>query len=266
MKTRVFASLWVAVAWVLPSLALGSTVQITFNDLSAGNLNGQAGSSGFANNWAGSTNPQVIAGDLAAPGSTNFALTQSGTAQSLRGDANTSSADSRTFTTAMTGNVWFSFLLIPVSGARGGIEFNPTYGTGGNSGFRIISVDNNLRLIGSTDNAFNGVFTLNTTHLVLGNLIINTAGNDDLKVWIDPDVNNLGAPTATLNSINIITTSITTLGVESYRSGGTVGGNVDLITLSNDPTARQLVTGVPAPAALPAGLALLALTAARRRR
>ena len=108
-------------------------VRVDFNDMSAGDVNGQAGGMGFTGTWTTRVNEaeptyhiDTVSGDLVAPASTNFRLTQSGTAQSLQGMNNNYTVDkaTRSLTTPLTDTVWFSFLLEPCDGGRGGIDLN----------------------------------------------------------------------------------------------------------------------------------------------
>jgi hypothetical protein len=265
-----------AMLFALPTLACAGLVQVTFNDLSAGSIAGQSvGGTGLAGSWDGGANVMAIAGDLVAPASTNFALTQSGTAQSARGDIGsiTNSIAGADIATPLTGTVWFSFLVNPVVGARGGLDINSADNATSSSGapMRIIAVENQLRLITSSTNDVAASVTFGQTSLVLGRIDIAAgAAAETLSVWVNPDVENLDAADFVLNTVNFITTDIFRLGVESYRSGGTVGGVVDLITLSDRDSAYEDVTGfaavIPAPAALPAGLGLLGLISLRRRK
>lgn len=267
----------VALMLVLPSLACAGIVQANFNDLAAGTIAGQAvGGTGLSGTWDGGANVNAIAGDLVAPISTNFALTQSGTAQGARGDVGsiTNSIIGADIATSLTGTVWFSFLVNPVAGARGGIDINSADNATSSSGapMRILTVDNQLRLITSSSNDIAASVTYGQTSLVLGRIDVNDAGNDTISVWVDPDVENLDTADLVINSLDFISTNIFRLGIESYRtSTGTVGGNVDLVTLSDRAGAYEDVTGfaaaaIPTPAALPAGLLMLGALAMRHRK
>ncbi|MDZ7616623.1 MAG: hypothetical protein U1E05_06435, partial [Patescibacteria group bacterium] len=235
-------------------------VRIDFNDMSAGNVNGQAGGMGFTGTWTTPVNPSqpsyhiaAVAGDLVAPASTNFKLTQSGTAQSLQGIGNDVSVDktSRTLTTPLTDTVWFSFLMQPTEGGLGGIDLN--------SG-RIIAVGSSFNTyLDGHDTSTGSVFTnYGTTYLVLGRLDIDagTGGEDHLRLWVNPDVtlgpDGLVTPTHQDLATNWITTgSVDTLRIETYA--GSAGGatpRIDLITLSSGPNAYFNVTGVPEPSAM----------------
>ena len=261
----------VAMMLAIASWAQAGLVQTMFNDLSSGSVSGQAvGGTGLTGTWGGGSNIQVIAGDLAAPASTNFNLPQSGTAQSVRGDVATTTGSSieAEIATPLTGEVWFSFLVNPVAGARSGIDINPADNPASPSGspLRIITVNDELRLITPSDNQNAGSVAYSQTALVLGRIQINGNGaNEVVSIWLNPDVTNHGAADYIMNDADFVTTDIFRLGIESYRSGGTVGGIVDLVTLSNGFGAYENVTGVPTPSALSAGLILLNLLVMRRK-
>lgn len=235
----------------LPSPLPDTFAQASFNDLSSGQLHGQAGGDGFDGNWSGSTTINVVAGDLTAPVSTQYGLTQSGTPQSVRGDENEPRAISRQLELPMYDEVWFSFLFNqPDAAARGGIELNPTLGATGAGGLRIIGVGDDLRVIGGGDVNFADVFTFGQTALVLGQLLVDVGGNEQLSLWIDPDLGNLGAPLVVNDRDFAAGGGLQVIGIESYRSGGSLGGTVDMFSISNGPNAFFDVTGfvaVPEP-------------------
>src|SRR3954454_1809492 len=109
-RSWIVAASCAVVGSVLASNANAALVVVDFNDLAAGQLNGQAGGTGTSGTWGASLNPQVVAGDLVAPAATHYALAQSaGTAQSVRTTANSTNADgqsTRTLPAALPGTVW----------------------------------------------------------------------------------------------------------------------------------------------------------------
>lgn len=270
MKNLIRFTIALFISLTLSPVASAGLVRVDFNDLSVAPLLTQGGGTGLSGTWAGTGTLNVLNEDLAAPTSTNFALTQSGNTRNMRGDFDGSRADKRSLSFALTDNeMWFSFLLRQEgTESRAGIEFNPTLSGTGVSGFRVVGVGSSLRVIGAGgDFELLSAFDLGQTALVLGQINVADVGNETLSIWIDPDVEALGAADAVVSDRNFIGTSgLTALGVESYRSGGTSGGTVDLISISDRSRAYLDVTGLPAPAALPAGLLFLASIAARRRR
>ena len=279
-RSWIVAASCAAVGSLFAASANAGQVVVDFNDLNTGQLAGQAGGTGTSGNWSASTIPQVIAQNVTAPAATHYTLAQSGTAQSVRGTSgstNTDGQSTRALASTLNGTVWFSFLVNPNdSGARGGISFNATGNAAG--GARMDAVGSGFFLsnaAGSNATLTNPPsLTLNTGHLVVGEVIVNQSDTDDyLRLWIDPDVQTLTESTTTgrvfdgLNG-NWVGDGITSLAVQSY--GTTGGGTVDAIRISNNPTAQSDVTGFGTPTPEPGSLTLCFLAAApllaRRRR
>lgn len=239
------------------------TVIADFNDLAPGDLNGKTGGTGFAaspwiNNSAGiaETFIDVVAGDLAAPAGTNYALLQTGTPQGAQNTNGGTSLQTRTLATPLTGDtIWFSFLLNQptaspnvTTGSRGGICFNQATTLHDPGNPRIMGLGSQLTawLTGNNDVVVNNAFTAGTTAFVLGRILVSDAGNETLSMWLNPNVNALGTPTATHSGANWIgATGITTVSVQSY--GGSNGGIVDAFRISDDADAYSQVTGSTIP-------------------
>ncbi|WP_193215094.1 hypothetical protein [Luteolibacter marinus] len=245
------------------STAGATTVVADFNDLVPGDLNGQFGGTGFGtdawtNNSAGTVEPfiDVVAGDLTAPAATNYALVQSGTPQSARNTDGTTSLQTRVLDTPLTGGtIWFSFLLNQASaspnstsGSRGGICFNQAT-TGGDPGNpRVMALGSQLTawLTGNSQITINNALTANTTALILGRIQVSDPGNETLSLWVNPDVNALGAPAGTFAGGDWVGAGgITSVSVQSYGAGN--GGIVDAVRISDDPDAYTQVTGSTIP-------------------
>jgi hypothetical protein len=265
------------VSAVLASNANAAQVVVDFNDLVAGQLNGQAGGTGTSNTWAASTKPQVVAGDLVAPAATHYALTQSaGNAQSVRTTANSTNADgqsTRTLPAALTGTVWFSFLVnANDANSRAGMSFNTSLSSA--SGARVDVAGGNL-FVSYGNVTLSNTQTIGDTHLIVGQVVVDAGGiNDRLRLWLDPDVNTLSEDATTARvfegtASDWVGAGITSVAVQSYGVS-TSGGTVDAIRVSNNATAQQDVTGVapvPEPGTLALGtLAAGALLGRRRRR
>jgi len=254
--------------------AAPSYVAADYNDLSLGLQQTQFGGIGLsaADDWSGTGTIDVISGDLTAPAATNYALTQSGTPQSIIGDWNEGRRNIRDLASALTDDtVWFSFLAENQAGdSRGGISFN---GSGGSPQNPLVRTDGaHLFVNGST--VANDVFTTGQTALVLGRITVSDTGNDTWDIWVDPDVSGgesgLPAATATVVDNTITAAGITRLGNISYHTGtGGVqnGAIIDMIRLSDGPNGFADVTGVPEPSTfLMSALGLLGLLACSRRR
>jgi len=275
-RSRIVAAAACAVVGLaVANTANAALVVVDFNDLAAGQLNGQAGGTGTSGTWGASTNPQVVAGDLTAPAATHYALTQSaGTAQSIRTTANSTNADgqsTRTLPAALNGTVWFSFLVNPNdANSRAGISFNTSLSAA--SGARIDVVGTGL-FVSYGNVTLANAQTTNANHLLVGQVVVDAAGNNDrLRLWLDPDVSTLTENTARVfegTNADWVGAGITSVAVQSYGAS-TSGGTVDAIRLSNDPDAQSAVTGfapVPEPTTLGlVGIAASSLLARRRRR
>ena len=92
---------------------------------------------------------------------------------------------------------------------------------------------------------------LDGTNLILFRIIIDADGdNDDVTLWINPDVTDLGSETAAIakDSVDMVGSSITRVNFISYHDSGS--NEVDMLTLSDGPNAYADVTGVPEPATM----------------
>lgn len=279
MKNRTTCFLVITAA-ILLCAPIGASAALLaeadFNDLSTGALNGQAGGSGLSvTAWAGSSNPQVVAGDLTYA---NYFITQSGTAQRVQSwpTSDLARQDHRALASAMSGDIWFSVLVQGTADGHSGLTFNlngfdPT--VGGTTSVLLENDTVNVSLAGSTS-AASGTYSVGATHLILGHMVVGV-GNDTMEVWVDPDLTavtgsgDLGAANFSNSSVDFAA-SIDRIGAAVWTSNFGVGnGNLDAIVISDQATAFYDVTGInaiPTPAALPAGLALMLAVAARRRR
>lgn len=296
----------VAVAVMLGTPAHAAFVQATFNDNTAGQLGGQAGGSGdWSSNWGVGGSTSIIrvgqnegVGDLSADPATNFALYSGGTAQggTPQGvSANTSTStywrhSGRSIDGGMNDTTWFSVLMKTTNdNSRPGVTFNRTgYSIGSpRFGLNPNDADNG----GDPDNV--GVFVapgaglpgvtftgLNLdpengdSVLIVGriDLDVDVSGNDELRLWANPDVTSIGAPDYVSTSVgvaDIFGSSVTEVGVYAFHISGNGifdTGVVDLLTVSDSATAYQDVTGIPEPASLAISLlgALLILGRCRR--
>lgn len=246
-----------------------AVVYTDFNDNFPGGLGsftagaGQGGGSGFLADdaWANTGVISVISGDLSAPASTNYAITQGSSVgnHSVQNQTNFTRHTTRaTATTLGTANdVWFSFLLNqPTTNSRGGITFNQN--TSAPSNPRVVATGTELRLgLGLTLQAVGqgaNLLTLGETALILGQLTIDPVGDETLNIWINPDVSGgiagLGAVDTSLSEQTAsLEGGVTRVGVQSYASDSQ-GGIVDTLILSDDADPNQAfadVTGVLIP-------------------
>lgn len=223
-----------------------AVVQFDFNDNSLGALAGQGGGIGAAGSvWstAGATHVTEV-GDLLAPAGTNFSLTQSaGTALSVGNDTAAFSVGqiARPLDTPLTGTVWFSYLAdVDDTGTRVGLGFNNTNVSTGNP--RLLMLNDTIRFIGNTGDTggVGGGYTTQT-NLVVGRIDLDISGtSDELSVWVNPDVNVLGAPVFTQSLGDEFGSSISSINIQSYATNA---GAFDFLTLSDGPNAFTDVTG-----------------------
>ena len=256
--------------------ARATLVIADYNDLSLGLQTGQFGGTGLSatDDWSGTSTIDVISGDLTAPAGTNYALTQSGPARSIRGTYsnthNEGRQNTRDLALALTGDtVWFSF-LVQNQGTKshGGISFNTSSCYPANP--RVETRGTSLYVNGTK--VADGVFTEDVTALVLGRITVNDGDDNTWDIWVDPDVSGgesgLGATTATVDNSNYIDAAgITSLGNISHHEWGAAGDAiVDMVYLSGGPNGFADVTGVPEPASAVLLLLGLPLVIGRRRR
>lgn len=240
--------------------ANAGTVIADFNDNNPGPLGslttgaGQGGGSGFLTGdvWANTGLISVISGDLTAPPSTNFTFVQGETvgAQSVQNQTVNTRQTTRALETALgtSGDIWFSFLLNqPTTNSRGGITFNQPAAQTNPGNPRLVATGTDLRIgLGPTLQTTGAPVSLATDTLIVGQLIIDAAGDETMNVWVNPDVSagiaGLGAPSTSLSEqTDSLEGGVTRLGIQSYSSDSQ-GGIVDAFRMSDEPDAFTLVT------------------------
>ncbi len=241
--------------------ANAAVVVADFNDNSPGPLGsftagaGQGGGSGWdgASVWGNTGTINVVGGDLAAPGSTNYAIAQTGTGQSIQGTFATGRHTTRAVATTLVGDIWFSFLLNQATiNSRGGLSFNQDTSAPGDP--RIVATGTDLRLGLATLQGSGAALTVGQTSLVVGRLSLSAVGAETLSVWVDPDVAGgiagLGAPSTTLTEdAPALDAGVTRIGLQSYSSDNQ-GGILDSVRFSDDPDRNRAfadVTGILVP-------------------
>ncbi len=213
-----------------------------------GALLGQFGGIGFetSDDWGDTKTIMVESGDLTAPAETHYALTQTSPSQCIQGVYDPGRQSTRGLAEALTGTVWFSFLIQqPTSNSVAGIGMNQN-GYSVKAPF-IVATGNDIRISlgsGSQDVYINDVLEYEQTALILGKIEIDTgpAGQDYTSVWVNPDVQNPGTPDSSITGYNYLS-SITRVAVISYANDAE-GGLLDMLVLSDDEDAYADVTGV----------------------
>ena len=280
-KPKIFSILLLAF-FTTPGLASADLVVADFNDNLGGPLGNQAGGIGWAvgSSWENPSGTfDVVAGDLTAPGSTNYGVSQSGTEQSVQGGTlGIGFQTNRDVADALSGAVWFSFLLNqPDLDSRGGISFNNLGEAAANP--RVIMVGDELRLGLVTTQGVGGGYTISSAEfqedmLILGRLQIDPTGMELLEVWVNPDVAGgiagLGAADNTLmQDAMSLDAGITRIGLQSYTGASlSMGGIIDSLRISDRDSIFFDVTTTSIPEPRAAGLLvvfIVVLVSTRRR-
>ncbi|WP_197528422.1 beta strand repeat-containing protein [Aeoliella mucimassa] len=223
-----------------------------FNDVTAGVLAGQGGGTGWADGStftnATTEETNVVAGNLIAPASTNYAISQSGTAQHIENAGGAASAyRGLAAPTTSDADIWFSFIG-SVNGsvsARTGLTFD-AMDNGGR--FLMRGLDDSMMEIfrepggGANDYAMDA-----SPFLMLGRLQLNPGGSDILSWWYNPDVTAIDPllPDESYLGRNWDgDDGISDMGVTVYGAGP---GALDAFRFSTGASAYQDVTGVAMP-------------------
>jgi hypothetical protein len=284
--------LWAAGGVLLATLATDARATLlvaNFNDLlTAGDLKGKGGGTGFSSTWGGSSTLQVVTGNL---GSTLYNMPQLGTTLHVSGSNSGTSGGSssslrqefRNTAASPTGTIWFSFLAkVEQSGDRAGLSINsPTATPFADPGTVYAYLEGstlNYQFGTGTAGAVTNAQTVGTTALLVGRMTISDTGADAVSLWLNPDL--IANPDITAynpiyssNAVDWIGSGgIGHVGVIAARklNAASGAGHVDNLRFSDgDGDAAQAfrdVTGVPEPG----GLLLLAgaggALAIRRRR
>ncbi len=194
-----------------------------------GDLNGQAGGTGWANPWAAtSVNEQVRQPtpplQYAIPGG---GLVDGGDrALAITGNTDPSLA-TRSLDDAFSGNdVYISFLLRWAAGTVGqndfvaiyfgsstgpsiGVKGNMDTGTPSNPDFFVRTTSNN---------AYFGNITDDSTYFIVGHLLKNGSGNyNQYELWVNPDYGDVGSPNVVSTIADSGLSSFSFLGIRSLN-------------------------------------------------
>lgn len=256
----------------------GSTTwrfEISSGLLAATDLNGGGTDQGFSGGWAGSSKRRIEdATDLSYD---NDFIIQSGTTERVYGGSGNDHPDrmdSRDLGATMSGEIWFSVLVEVTDPGTGnnrfaGLSFHgdtlaePAADYSHNQAdMRVLMTPSELWIdwegaaVNATwsPDATAGSFNAGT-HLMLGQMVVG-AGNDTLRVWVDPDLSDVsgpgGLPAAAYSNTSVdFAESVVRIGVplgyDTYDAA-------DAIWLSDRDTAFYDVTGV---SGIPAGTVIL---------
>jgi hypothetical protein len=220
------------------------TVVEDFGFYDPGSLTNYAAGSGFLNGWknAAGVNAVNVTNDsnLSYSGA-GYAVTQLG-AGAILASASTgggSTLSRRSLAAPIPGSsagrtVWFSTLVRPTSSARLGWHFNANSfdRAGASAGFTVVESDFRKLDDGVLVSAGLPALTVNTTHLVLGSVVLKDTGVSQVSYWIDPadltSTNTLGAAAVTFAAT--FGGSITNIGVEAYQDAN---GRMDALRISD---------------------------------
>ncbi len=258
--------LWAACAWLR---AEAQTAAADFNDCKPGTLQAAGGQTantgtGFLDaHWLGNTSlVRVIAGDLAAPAATGYAIVPTGTAQSLQAQtvsSGTRRQQYRGLATPLSGEIWGTFLIRQTAADQlTGLTFNvvsidPALNSSGAGRLYAQGAALLLHPVGGSPVLVPDVFTLGETALVVFRLDTSV---DQVEVWINPVLG--GTPAATRGvtpayrgTLDLLgtTNQIGTVGLGGYLTTTTAGsaGVLDALRLGGGAAGYYFVTGVSTP-------------------
>ena len=229
---RVTAGLILTAGW-----AQALMVVEDFEFYANGPLIGNAGGSGFQNAW-GTGNLNVTNGFNLTYSAISYAVTSLGTGVGCATNTVLSDLSRRGIAAPIPGTnagrmVWFSTLVQPTSAARVGWHFNPTSENRNTARAGFLVVGNDFRKLANGVLVTTGkILAVNTTHLILGSVLLKNAGDSTISFWLDPadvtSTNVLGAPGVTFEAsfTNSYGGSIANIGLEAY---GDTNGRMDAL-------------------------------------
>jgi beta-glucanase (GH16 family) len=214
-----------------------------FNDLNSGSIFNQRGGDGFDANseWSLDGSLTILDGDLQMPDSDgrSFIHSQTGKPSHIAAGNEKISHAVRKLKEPMQGQVWFSFLAKPQhESGLAGIKLKQL--TGSSHEFEIIASGRDLVVTGfhaTESKRSKGIFSAGQTSLVLGRIDVDEDrhGERSIDVWVNPNVDKLGAPLIS-QKLTEIHPAISHVGV--VMSAGAAGAPVsqlDEVILSNYP-------------------------------
>ncbi len=217
-----------------------------------GQLGCNAGGSGFKNSWTTNAVPVNVTNTINLQfDALGYEVTCLGTGL-LTGSHNKGTLVRRAFAASIPGTsagrtTWFTTLIRATSGGRIGWHFNAigSERTSAIAGF--LAVGNDFRkLVNGVLTTTGKVLSVNTTHLILGSVLLKDTGEATINYWIDPadltSTNTLSLPDVTFNVAftNSLGAALANVSVEGYHD---VNCQMDALRISDG-------SGVPAQAFL----------------
>ena len=227
------------------SVTASPDVAVNFGTLNGGfNPNGSSFGTGFSGTWSGTGTLRAVTGSLS---SALYNLPDTGNNTALQGIYGQERQLTRSLTTPITDEVWFSFLVNnPLATSVGGISFNTPVGDGfpSHGDAAITASGTSLNIAGTV---VANQFTLGQTALVLGRVGFDADGNEVIDVWVDPPLTIDGTlPVPAGSGTAELGAAISTIGLVTYEATGVAttshrGGIVDNFAVDSD---LANVTGV----------------------
>lgn len=214
---------------LLTNTAKALTVVEDFEFYANGPLGNNAGGSGFSGAWTTNTAMFHVTNTVNLTYSaTGYEVGGISTGAITATPATTSVLSKRALAALIQGTgtgrmVWFSTLIRPTSNGRVGLHFNAS-GTDRNTAIAgFLAVGNGLRKLDDgvlSENLL--TLSVNTTHLILGSILLKDSGESTVSYWLDPSdltaTNTIGTPDLTfaVSFNNIFGAALANIGIEAY--------------------------------------------------
>ncbi len=227
-----------------------------------------AAGNGWAGGWSGNQGPNYISNTSFSYSDPNYSNAGNGGVgiAGWGGNGGSGSVAERSFSTALTGTVWVSFLT-RFANTTGESFLYLDRGQNDSIYFGAVAQNPTIRFGSGAGDILTGSSTLavDQVHLLLARIVIDSVdANDSIDLWVNPNlasgVAGLGAANVASSGVDSVGTGLGAIGV-GFRRDQT---NLDAIRFSNDADGFAQVTSVPEPSA--AILALLGLGILSRRK
>ncbi|MDA3925368.1 MAG: hypothetical protein PF904_11790 [Kiritimatiellae bacterium] len=182
-----------------------------------------SGGSGFLDHWS-SGNMNVATGQNLSCSTTGYAVSSLGTGMCIGTNENAAKISFRKIAEPISGTtagreVWLSVLLAHKYNERIGLHLNPTAYDRSSADAGFLAVGTDLRKLDDGVLISTGLtISYNTTHLILGRIMLKDTGESTVEYWLDPtdvtSTNTLGAADITFAAN--FGSSIMSVGMEGY--------------------------------------------------